>query len=133
MKRKLHIINDEVRLRAMEAIADAPEGVWITIQDGIDRNAEQNKKLHAIFGDFERAGFRWAGRKLNARQIKHIMVIAHAMATLGDEIEGVIGLEGEPVLIHERESTAQMTVARMASLIEYVTAYAVVNNIPLSE
>lgn len=133
-RRRLHIINDDVRLRAMEAVADAPEGVWLTIQDDLDRTAEQNRMLHAIFGDFEKAGFTWAGRKLNARQIKHVLVIAHAVSTLGDEVECVSGLEaGEPVLIHERESTAAMGVRRLSSLLEYCIAYAAQNNIPLSE
>ena len=45
-----------------------------------------------------------------------IMVSAHKIAT-GGKAEMVIGLEGE--VINLRESTAQMSVQRLASLIEY--------------
>ena len=43
----------------------------------------------------------------------------------------VIGLEGE--VINLRESTAQMSVKRLASLIEYVQAWAVENDVILSD
>ena len=43
----------------------------------------------------------------------------------------VIGIEGE--VINLRESTAQMSVKRLASLIEYVQAWAVENDVILSD
>lgn len=54
------------------------------------------------------------------------MVSAHKIAT-GGQAEMVIGLEGE--VINLRESTAQMSVKRLASLIEYVQAWAVENGV----
>lgn len=132
MKRRFHIIDDDVRLRAMEYLASAPAGVWVTVTDKLDRNLEQNAKFHAICGDFALSPFTWAGRRLNARQWKHVLVISHAMATL-DDVECITGLEGEPQLVHERESTAQMNVARMSSLIEYCICFATQNGIELSE
>ena len=43
----------------------------------------------------------------------------------------VPGLEGEFVNI--RESSAQMSISRMASLIEYVTAYGVANGVKFND
>ncbi|MDE4020769.1 recombination protein NinB, partial [Glaesserella parasuis] len=57
------------------------------------------------------------------------LISAHAEATK----EGsclVTGLEGE--LVNIRESTAQMSVKRMASLIEYVQAYCDLNGVILN-
>ena len=58
------------------------------------------------------------------------MVSAHKIAT-GGKAEMVIGLEGE--VINLRESTAQMSVQRLASLIEYVTAYGVANGVKFND
>lgn len=53
------------------------------------------------------------------------LACGHAIAT-GGSADLVTGLEGETVNI--RESTAKMSVARMASLIEYVLAWAANND-----
>ena len=59
-----------------------------------------------------------------------IMVSAHKIAT-GGQAEMVIGLEGE--VINLRESTAQMSVKRLASLIEYVQAWGVENRVKFND
>ena len=58
------------------------------------------------------------------------MVSAHKIAT-GGKAEMVIGLEGE--VINLRESTAQMGVQRLASLIEYITAWGVENGVKFND
>lgn len=58
------------------------------------------------------------------------MVSAHKIAT-GGKAEMVIGLEGE--VINLRESTAQMGVQRLASLIEYVQSWAVENEVKFND
>lgn len=60
------------------------------------------------------------GKKLSVDEWKLVFVSAHAIAT-GKPAEMVIGLEGE--VINLRESTAQMSVKRLSSLIEYIHAY----------
>jgi hypothetical protein len=68
------------------------------------------------------------GKKLSLAQWKVLFISGHAVATgLGAEI--VPGLEGEFVNI--RESSAQMSVKRMASVIEYAIAWAVGNGVKL--
>lgn len=61
---------------------------------------------------------------------KAIMVSAHKIAT-GGQAEMAIGLEGE--VINLRESTAQMSVKRMASLIEYITAYGISHGVKFND
>ncbi|EYE73201.1 putative recombination protein NinB, partial [Glaesserella parasuis str. Nagasaki] len=61
---------------------------------------------------------------------KVLLISAHAEATK----EGsclVTGLEGE--LVNIRESTAQMSVKRMASLIEYATSWGVSNGVHFND
>ena len=96
----------------------------------INRTLEQNSRFHAICDDIAKAGFVWHGKKRNAEQVKVLLVSGHAMAT-GEGAEVVAGLEGE--FINLRESTALMSVKRSSSLIEYATAFAVMNGIKLND
>jgi hypothetical protein len=83
------------------------------------RNEEQSRKFHAMCGDIERQ-CQWAGKKRTAEQWKLLLVSGHAIAQ-GRPAECVPGIEGE--FLNLRESTAKMSVKRMASLIEYTLAY----------
>nr|WP_261919846.1 recombination protein NinB [Mergibacter septicus] len=58
------------------------------------------------------------------------MVSAHKIAT-GGQAEMAIGLEGE--VINLRESTAQMGVKRLASLIDYIEVWAVNQGVRFSD
>lgn len=64
----------------------------------------------------------WCGKWLKPEQWKVLLISGHAVATK-QEADVLPGLEGEYVNI--RESSAQMSVKRMASLIEYTTAWAI--------
>ncbi|PVX40555.1 NinB protein [Pasteurella langaaensis DSM 22999] len=86
----------------------------------ITRTLEQNSKLHAMLTDISQQA-QFKGRWLSVEQWKLIMVSAHAIAS-GGKAEMEIGLEGE--VINLRESTAQMGVKRLASLIDYIEAWA---------
>ena len=70
------------------------------------------------------------GRKLSMEQWKVLFISGHAIAT-NQKADVVPGLEGEFVNI--RESSAKMSVSRMASLIEYVTAYGVANGVKFND
>ena len=70
------------------------------------------------------------GKKRSIDTWKMIMVSAHKIAT-GEKAEMAIGLEGE--VINLRESTAQMSVKRLASLIEYTTAWGVENGVKFND
>ena len=89
------------------------------------RTDEQNAKLHAMLGDIAKQKT-FNGQKLNIEQWKMIFVSGHRIAT-GGTAEMAIGLEGE--VINLRESTARMGVRRLASLIEYIQAWAAGNGV----
>ena len=93
------------------------------------RSLEQNSKLHALLSDISKQ-CESNGQKRDIDTWKMIMVSAHKIAT-GGKAEMVIGLEGE--VINLRESTAQMSVQRLASLIEYTTAWGVENGVKFND
>lgn len=95
----------------------------------LTRTLAQNAKLHAMLGDIAKQ-CKFQGKKRDTETWKMIMVSAHKIAT-GGQAEMAIGLEGE--VINLRESTAQMGVKRLASLIEYVTAWGVANGVEFND
>lgn len=107
------------REQARAAIGMAPKGHTVTIRPA-NRSLDQSAKFHAICHDLAKSGFCWAGRPRDADEWKFLLVSAHAVATK-EPGELLLGLEGERVML--RESTAAMSVARMSSLLEYVTAW----------
>lgn len=112
------LAHHEARRRAMAAVADAPEGWQIKVTPPT-RSLDQNAKFHALCSDL--AGTPWMGKPRSAAEWKVLLVSGHAVATK-EAAEVVPGLEGEFVSI--RESTASMSKARGASLIEYAQAFA---------
>ena len=92
------------------------------------RTDRQNRLLHALFGDISKHG-PLLGKLRSPEQTKQILVIAHGIATK-EECE-IVQIEGEVVAL--RESTAKMTKRRMASLLEYVLAYAATEGIELRD
>lgn len=95
----------------------------------ITRNLEQNAKFHAMCQDVANQA-EFMGRKLTMEQWKVLFISGHAIAT-NQKADVVPGLEGEFVNI--RESSAQMSVSRMASLIEYVTSWGVQNGVRFND
>lgn len=100
----------------------------ITINDS-KRNLAQNNFFHVLCTDVSRQVL-WADKPRSKLDWKALFVSGHAIAT-GRPGEVVTGLEGEFCSI--RESTAQMGVGRMNSLIEYAQAWAVGNGVRLRE
>lgn len=112
------------RRLAVDALMKAPDGYNVTIQPDT-RSLQQSAMLHALFGNISKQCNHF-GRTLNPVQWKVMFISGHAVATgLGSDM--VPGLEGEYVNI--RESSAQMGVKRMASLLEYVLAFCTENNV----
>jgi hypothetical protein len=127
MKQVYILHTDTIKRNAMQAVLDAPDGYVVEIKPKT-RNLEQSAKFHAICADVSKQ-MEFAGKKRTAEQWKVLLVSGHASATKhGCEI--VPGIEGEWCNI--RESTAGMSVARMASLIEYCLAYCAENEIRLA-
>lgn len=123
----LKLTGTTARHAACRHIHDAEEGYVVTIAEPT-RNLEQSAKFHAMCGDIARQK-PFAGQMRKPEQWKVLLVSGHAVATKqGSEM--VPGLEGE--WCNLRESTAKMSIKRMASLIEYVNAYCAENDIMLS-
>ena len=116
-------------LRYIEALPTDDERPLMVVVQESTRSLEQSAKLHAIFGELAKKAT-YNGEKLTLEQWKVLLVSAHTIATK-EQVKMVIGIEGE--IINLRESTAKMSVKRMTSLIEYVTAWAAMNDIALSQ
>jgi hypothetical protein len=116
------------RRHVAEQVANLPEG-YVIKAGPPTRSLEQNAMLHAMFGELAKKA-RYMGRQLTLNQWKTLMISGHAMATgLGADV--ICGIEGEFVNI--RESSANMTVARMTSLIEYINAWAAQNGVRFNQ
>jgi hypothetical protein len=123
----------EIRANAVAAVTKIQAGpgtkpLVVEIKP-LTRTIEQNAKFHAICSDVARQA-EYMGRKLDAGQWKLLFISGHAVAAK-QQADMVPGLEGE--FLNLRESTAQMPVARMASLIEYIQAWCAQNGIWLGD
>lgn len=93
------------------------------------RSDRQNRLLHALFSDVARQ-VEWMGKKRTAQEWKLLFVSGHSVATKhGADL--IPGLEGE--FLNLRESTARMSKARMASLLEYVMSWALDHGVELRD
>lgn len=128
-KRRLILINDNVRRNAIQAVIEAAPGSVVTVGPA-SRSKDQNAKLHAICSDLAKSDMEWFGRRRDADEWKVLLVSGHTKATKG-EVDVVPGLEGE--LVNVRESTARMSVSRAASLITYALAFCDTHGVRLNE
>ncbi len=124
----LKLTGTTARIAACRYIHDAEDGYVVTIAEPT-RNLDQSAKFHAICGDIAKQK-EFAGKIRTPEQWKVLLISGHAVATKqGSEM--LPGLEGE--WCNLRESSAKMSVKRMASLIEYATAWAALNEVKLSD
>ncbi|WP_233117434.1 recombination protein NinB [Aggregatibacter actinomycetemcomitans] len=131
-KQTFFLRSNAVKANCIDAIQGLPtddkKPLVVKIQP-MTRNLEQNSRFHAMCQDVANQ-LEFMGRKLTMEQWKVLFISGHAIAT-NQKAEVVPGLEGEFVNI--RESSAKMSVSRMASLIEYVTAYGVANGVKFND
>lgn len=122
-KKKFQLISEAVKRNAIEFILNIPaskDRPMIIEVKPKSRTLDQNAKLHAMFTDIAASRFEFAGKARTAEEWKVILISGHSIAT-GGQGEIIAGIEGELICI--RESSASMSVPRMASLIEYVSAF----------
>lgn len=119
-RRRLRLIDESVRRRAIEAVRTAPVGFEVVIGPP-RRSNDQNAIFHAICSDIARSGLTWAGKARDAAAWKVLLVSGHAAATK-EGAEMVLGIENE--FVNLREATSRMSRARASSLIEYAIAFA---------
>lgn len=131
-KHQFFLRSEQIKANCQNVIAQLPtdneKPLVVKIQP-MTRTLEQNAKLHAMLTDIANQ-CEFQGKKRDVETWKAIFVSAHKIAT-GGQAEMAIGLEGE--VINLRESTAQMGVKRLASLIEYLTAWGVENGVHFND
>lgn len=126
-KRTYKLVSDQVRAHCIDEVARAPLGKVVIVQDPT-RTLEANARLHAMLTDISRQRD-YMGKKRDVEFWKGLFVSAHAIAT-GKPCEIVPGLEGEFIAI--RESTASMSGKKLASVMEYIEAWAANEGVRLS-
>ncbi|OSK23649.1 putative recombination protein [Escherichia coli M056] len=133
MSVKFFLRDERVRRNLIDYIMKQPTNadfpLVVTLSDP-QRTLPQNALFHALCGEISSARIQWAGLARSRESWKSLLVSGHAVAT-GKPGEVVAGLEGELVAV--RESTSQMGIKRMNSLIEYTQAFAVSQNVNLRE
>jgi hypothetical protein len=128
-KRTFHLISSRVRDNALAAVNEAEPGAIVSVSPP-KRSLEQNSFLHAVLTDLARSPLKWAGRRRTLDEWKALIISAHAVAT-NQPGEVIPGIEGEFVAI--RESSAQMSVKRATSLLEYLLAFCAQHGVELRE
>src|SRR5512139_2762878 len=120
--RRRAIITEQNRRWVASLVDTAPLGYVVTIAPP-SRSLDQNAVFHALVDDIAKAKPRWNGMAMTADDWKQLLILSHAMATDGSGVRLVKDLEGRG-LVQLRESSARMSKARAASLIDYVTSWA---------
>lgn len=128
-RQTFRLINTHVRENAAKAVRSAPEGYAVIVRPPT-RTLDQNAKLHALLSDLAASPMKWAGKRRTMDEWKAITISGHSVAT-DHPGEVIPGIEGEFVAI--RESSASMSVARAASLIDYIEAFCVSHGVELHE
>lgn len=127
-KRKLILANDQVRLRAMEAVAEAPEGYSVTIAPP-GRSLDQNSLLWPLLECFS-SQLLWPVNgemvRLESEEWKDILTAAFRQET----VKLAMGLSGGMVMLGLR--TSKMTKREFSEFIEFIMATAAQRNVNLS-
>ena len=121
--------HNQARERAIDHLLKSPATTVVLFKEPT-RTLEQNALAHSLFRQIADSGLTWSGRKLSEDQWKVLLVSGHAIAT-GHEADIVPGIENE--LVNLRESTANMSIKRLSSLIEYTQAFMAEHDIPIQE
>jgi hypothetical protein len=101
------------RRRAMEAVAEAPEGYIVQVSEPT-RNGSQNALLWTILDDISNQVV-WHGQKLSADDWKHILTASHHKSRIAP------GLDGGFVVLGQ--ATSRMTKAEFSELLELCYAF----------
>lgn len=127
---KLHFIfaHQQARQLAAKACLESPDGFHCRITPPT-RSLDQSAKFHAMCADIARQK-PFAGKLRSPETWKMLLISGHAIATK-QGVEMMPGLEGE--FLNLRDSSAQMSITRMNSLIEYALAYCANEGVRLSE
>lgn len=123
MKQTFTMSHSLARRRAMEAVANAPEGYVVSVGEPT-RNTDQNSKLWAVLSEIS-AQVEWYGKKLSADAWKDVL-----SAALKKQ-EAVPGIDGGFVILGQR--TSHMTKREFSDLIELAQAFGASKGVVFNE
>jgi hypothetical protein len=119
MKRQFKLINQDTKVYVCRQVMQAEFGKVVIVQDPT-RTLEANAKLHAMLSDIAKQA-KYMGKARTVDFWKALFVSGWMVATK-QQTENCPGLEGEYFIL--RESTATMSGKKLASVIEYISAWA---------
>jgi hypothetical protein len=127
-RQTIFLVGPAQRQYAHKCIDAAPDD-FVCILKQKTRTLAQNAKFHAMCTDVSEQ-CKFLGKSRTIKQWKLIFISGHAVAT-NQEAECVPGIEGE--FLNLRESSADMGVRRLSSVIEYMLAWGANNNVKWTE
>jgi NinB protein len=113
------------RQAAIEAVRNAPDEYVVTIAPPT-RKVVQNSKMWAMLSDLAKQ-VQWYGLQLSAEDWKDVLT-----ASLRKELRTVPNVDGTGLVILGMR-TSQMSVGKMADLIEYLYAFGASKDVKWSE
>ncbi len=129
MKRTLILLNDEIRLRAMEAVRDAPDGYAVSIGEPT-RNLEQNSAQWPILEAFSKQ-LQWPVNGnmvyMTAEEWKDVLTAAFRNETA----RLAMGLDGGVVMLGMR--TSKMTKREFSEWLEFLHAVAAQRGVDIAQ
>jgi hypothetical protein len=98
------------------------------------RSPSQNDLFHSLVDQIAKAMPEYKGHRMDASAWKTLLIVSHSIATAGEgrPLQLVPDLEGQG-LVQIRESSARMSKARGASLIDYAAKTAAELGVQLRE
>jgi L-alanine-DL-glutamate epimerase-like enolase superfamily enzyme len=116
---KFILAHDLARRRAMAAVADAPAG-WVITVDESRRNLAVNAALHAKLTEIAQSR-EWAGKRWDVETWKRLLTAAWGRAT-GQAVVMLPALDGAGVDIVFRR-TSELTQAECRDLLAFIEAW----------
>ncbi len=113
------LAHDLARRRAVAAVAEAPEGMVVKLEEP-KRNSAINAALHAKLTEIARAR-EWAGRRWDVETWKRLLTAAWGRAT-GQSVVMLPALDGAGVDIVFRR-TSDLTQAECRELLAFIEAW----------
>lgn len=123
MKRVFTLSHQPARRRAMEAVANAPDGYVITVAEPT-RSTDQNAKLWAVLTEISDHVV-WHGQKLSPTNWKDMF-----SATLKKQ-EAVPGIDGGFVILGQ--ATSRMSKREFSDLLELAQAFGASKGVVFNE
>lgn len=124
MKQTFTMSHSLARRRAMEAVANAPEGSVITVGEPT-RNLEQNARLWAVLGEIA-SQVDWYGKKLTPADWKNVFT-----ASL-KKLEVVPNLDGSG-FVALGQSSSRMSTREFSELLELAQAFGALKGVVFNE